>query len=250
VRRYLVTAVAATVLGLVQAHLLNTGESTAAALLERVADTLLGAAIAWAAAYVLPSWERGQIPALVQRTLLAQARHARVSLALGQLDAVDNAPELEWRLARREAYDSLSALVQATQRSLSEPRAARPPIAPLERLQTRSYQLLAQLAAVKSMLLLRRGSLQLDDLRGPLAAAAARIDAVLAGTPTGGDVLAAAARTAGADVAPLAAEPDREPFETTDLTPWMLRRLRMAEAVAQQLRDDAAQALAPATPRP
>src|SRR5690606_22057116 len=139
IRRYLVTAVAATVLGLVQAHMLNAGGSTAFALFERVADTLIGTGIAWAFAYVLPSWERTQLPALVARTLAAQASHARVALGLGQLKAVDTAPGLAWRLARREAYDSPSALVQATQRSLSEPRAVRPPLAPLEHLQARCY---------------------------------------------------------------------------------------------------------------
>ena len=102
-RRYLITAVAVTVLGLVQAHLLNTGSSTAFALFERLVDTLIGTGIAWAFAYVLPSWERTQMASLVKRTLAAQAHHARVALGLGQLQAVDNAPELAWRLARREA---------------------------------------------------------------------------------------------------------------------------------------------------
>ena len=150
VRRYLVTAVAATVLGLLQAHMLHAGASPVFGVPERIADTLLGVAIAWACSYVLPSWERHQIPALVARTLGAQARHARVALGLGQLQAIDNDPELAWRLARREAYDSLSALVQATQRSLAEPRAVRPPLAPLGLLLAHSYQLLAQLTAVKT----------------------------------------------------------------------------------------------------
>ncbi len=229
VRKYLITAVAATVLGLVQAHLLNTGVSASSALVERIADTLIGAAIAWGFSYVLPSWERGQIPALVSRTLLAQARHARVALGLAQLDAVDNAPELEWRLARREAYDSLSALVQATQRSLSEPRAARPPLAPLERLQARSYQLLAQLAAVKSMLLLRRGSVNAERVRGPLADAAARIEALLTLDPV--EPMAPATLAAGP-------EPLPDPFGS-DLTPWLLRRLGLTVEIAAHLRDDA-----------
>ena len=55
-----------------------------------MADTLIGVAIAWIFSYVLPSWERSQLPGLVARTLSAQARHARVALGLGQLKAVDN----------------------------------------------------------------------------------------------------------------------------------------------------------------
>ncbi len=230
-RRYVVTAVAATTLGLIQAHMLNSGDSTTFSLFERIADTLIGTGIAWAFAYVLPTWERAQLPALVARTLTAQARHARVALGLGQLQAVDNAPELAWRLARREAYDSLSALVQATQRSLVEPRAVRPPLEQLEHLQARSYQLLAQLTAVKTLLLLRRGLLQPLQVEAPLEWAAMRIEALLLGTGHA----PASAPQAQASPGP---EPLPSPYES-DLTPWLLRRLRLATELAAQLRADA-----------
>lgn len=238
VRRYLITAVAATVLGLVQAHMLNVGAAPTFALFERVADTLIGAALAWAFCYVLPSWERSQIPSLVTRTLKAQALHARLALGLGQLHAVDTSPELEWRLARKEAFDSLSALVQATQRSLSEPRAVRPPIAPLEHLQAHSYQLLAQLSAVKSMLVLRRDRLTPADIEGPLARTAARIEATIGSAPIAGSNLPESPpATALAGPIPL---PD--PFDN-DISPWLLRRLDLATAISSQLRDDAARIL-------
>ena len=239
VRRYLVTAVAATVLGLLQSHLLNAGTSPTFDVVERLADTLIGVAIAWAFSYVLPSWERHQIPALVARTLAAQARHARVALGLGQLDAVDNEPELAWRLARREAYDSLSALVQAAQRSLSEPRAVRPPLAPLGRLLARSYQLLAQLTVIKTMLLLRRERLRPTQIRAPLARTAEAIEAALTG-----DAPAAVGGSGrpGAQEGPVAL-PD--PFEN-DLSPWVLRRLDLASGLAGLLRADAQEALRPA----
>ncbi len=84
IRRYLETAIAATILALIQAHLLNAGASLTFDALERVADTLIGVAVAWAFSYVLPSWERTQIPSLVRRTLDAHARHARLSLGLGR----------------------------------------------------------------------------------------------------------------------------------------------------------------------
>lgn len=238
VKRYLWTAIAATVLGLVQAHMLNAGTSPAFEVLERIADTLIGTAIAWAFSYVLPSWERTQIPALVARTLAAQARHARIALGLGQLQAVDNEPELEWRLARREAYDSLSALVQATQRALSEPRAVRPPLEPLGHLLAHSYQLLAQLTAVKTLLLLRRGRLDTERIRIPLQQTTQHIeDSLLA------PKVAVAASSLRTDSAPgPVALPD--PFEH-DLSPWALRRLDLASGIAMQVRDDAEQILRP-----
>jgi len=238
VRRYLITSVAATVLGLVQAHLLNVGAAPTFALFERLADTLIGATVAWAFCYVLPSWERSQIPSLVSRVLEAQARHARLALGLGQLHAVDTSPELAWRLARKEAFDSLSALVQATQRSLSEPRAVRPPIAPLEHLQAHSYQLLAQLSAVKSMLVLRRDRLTTAEIEGPLERTAARIEALIGSAPIAGTHMPASPpATTLAGPIPL---PD--PFDN-DISPWLLRRLDLATAISSQLRDDAARIL-------
>lgn len=240
VRRYLVTAVAATVLGLLQAHMLNTGTAPIFALFERIADTLIGAALAWGFCYVLPSWERTQIPALVARVLTAQARHARLALGLGQLQAIQSSPELEWRLARREAYDSLSALVQATQRSLSEPRAVQPPLEPLEHLQAHSYQLLAQLSAVKSMLVLRRDRLTPGDIEGPLVRTAQRIEAALGTIPIAGPSHpeSTGATTVGGPI------PLPDPFDN-DISPWLVRRLDLATALATQLRDDAARILQP-----
>jgi uncharacterized membrane protein YccC len=212
--------------------------STAFALFERIADTLIGTAIAWAFSYVLPSWERTQLPARVARTLKAQARHARLALGLGQLESIDAGPALEWRLARREAFDSLSALVQATQRSLSEPRAVRPPLEPLEHLQAHSYQLLAQLSAVKSMLVLRRDRLTPSEIEGPLARASQAIEQAIGATPTDGPAMPdsmSATAIAGPVTLP-------DPFDN-DITPWLLRRLDMATGIAAQLRDDAARIL-------
>ena len=238
VKRYLIAAIAATVLALTQAHALNLDVSPVFEAFERIADTLIGTAVAWAFSYVLPSWERSQIPKLVRRTLEAHALHARLALGLGQLQAVDNEPELEWRLARREAYDSLSALVQATQRSLSEPRAVRPPLEPLGQLLTHSYQLLAQLTAAKTMLLLRRGRLDAAQLTAPLIAAA---DAIGGALTDGKGAVQASGDTARVSTEPLAL-PD--PFEH-DLSPWLLRRLRLATDLAAQVRGDALRVLLP-----
>jgi uncharacterized membrane protein YccC len=232
-RLYLVTAVAATMLGLVQAHMVNAGISPAFEVLERVADTLLGVSIAWAFSYVLPSWERNQIATLVARSLAAQARYARISLTLGQLQQMENAPELEWRLARRDCYETLSALVQATQRALSEPRAVQPPLEPLGRILARSYQLLAQLTSIKTMLLLRRKRLRLDQISQPLLQAAQAMEAALMQQTD-----AAAPHVVAAAVTLAEPEPLPDPFES-DLTPWLLRRLGLSTALAAQLRDEA-----------
>ncbi|WP_408647891.1 FUSC family protein [Xenophilus arseniciresistens] len=241
VRKYVWTAIAATVLGLGQAHMLNVGAAPTFALGERIADTLIGAALAWGFCYVLPSWERKQLPALLKRTLVAQARHARHALSLGQLQALDNAPELAWRLARREAFDSLSALVQATQRALSEPRAVQPPLALLQRLQAHSYQLLAQLSAVKTMLVQRRDRLTLSSVEGPLQRAAQRIEAAIGDAPAVDGAESSADSRSAPSLLP-GPVPLPDPFEN-DISPWLLRRLDLALGLAQQLGADARQAM-------
>ena len=228
-RRYLYTTIAATVSGLLQAHLLLVGLQPTFAVGERLADTLLGAVLAWLFSYVLPSWERNQIPGLVKRSLKAQSQHAR--FALGLLDSAQTA-DVHWRLARREAYDSLSALTLATQRSLAEPRKVRPPLEPLEALQARSYQLLAQLTAVKSLLLLRRSQLDMAQAIPALTQAAQRIEAELSGNSL-------AATSIGPQAIAISSQPYLERPDVllaADLTPWLLRRLELACGIAHELR--------------
>ncbi|CAN5908885.1 YccS family putative transporter [soil metagenome] len=142
--RYLVAATAATVLALIQGHLLHTAGDSALA--ERLADTVIGTLLAWAFSYVLPAWERRQLPALLKRLRTAQLQHAKV--ALGGVDLAS--ANADWRLSRREVHDSLAAIATAAQRAQSEPLAVQPPLDLLERLQLRSYRLLAQLGGVRS----------------------------------------------------------------------------------------------------
>lgn len=248
IKRYLITAVAATVLSLVQAHLLSGGTAPAFNIIERLADTLIGTGIAWAFSYVLPSWERGQIPALVARTMAAQARHARTALNFRQLEAVDDEPELEWRLARREAYDSLSALVQATRRSLAEPRAVRPPLKALESLLIHAHNLLAQLTVVQTMLM-RRRNLDQERTREQLERASAIIEGALTAAEPQSIAGAPSVTSWPTDL------PRDDPFDY-DFSPWIMRRLDLACTLAAQLRADADQVLQarleahPETPQP
>ena len=238
-RRYLFTAMGATVLGLVQAHMLSAGGSTSFHMFERVVDTLIGTGIAWAFAYVLPSWERTQLPALVQRVLKAQAAHVTTTLSVQQLQAVDNAPELAWRLARREVYDSLSALVQAVDRSLQEPRAVRPPLQALELLQAHCFQLMGQMTSVKIMLMMRRGRTPAPYVVQQLEGSAAAIEQCLLNPPAAADSQAPEAKPGNSVQASTAPEPVPD-AKDLDLIPWLMRRLTAARTVAQQLQDDAA----------
>jgi uncharacterized membrane protein YccC len=177
--RYLVAATAATVLALIQGHLLHTAGEFA--LYERLADTLIGTALAWAFSYVLPAWERRQLPALLKRLRKAQLQHAQVALGSTELSTAN----ADWRLARREVHDSLAAIAIAAQRARAEPRAVQPPLDLLERVQLRSYRLLAQLGGLRTW---REQPRALPDAQAQplLAAHLARITAALdnAAVPT------------------------------------------------------------------
>jgi hypothetical protein len=115
-----------------------------------------------------------------------------------------------------------------------------PPLEPLEHLQAHSYQLLAQLSAVKSMLVLRRDRLTPEDIEGPLERTVQRIDAAIGTAPTTGPSLpeSPGSTTVGGPI------PLPDPFDN-DVSPWLLRRLDLATALATQLRDDAARILQP-----
>jgi hypothetical protein len=171
--RYFVAAVGATVLALLQGHLLHTAGEFA--LFERLADTLIGTAIAWAFSYVLPAWERRQLPALLERLRRAQLQHASIALAGDDL-ATGNA---DWRLSRREVLDSLAALATAAHRAHAEPRAVQPPFELLERLQLHSYRLIAQLGGARTWREQRRAK-AMDEATPLLTTSLAEIHAALA----------------------------------------------------------------------
>jgi len=95
---------------------------------------------------VLPAWERRQLPGLLRRLKTAQLQHAQVALGDVELASAN----ADWRLARREVHDCLAAIATAVQRAQAEPLAVRPPLDLLERVQLRSYRLLAQLGGVRT----------------------------------------------------------------------------------------------------
>ncbi len=228
VRRYWLAAGAATVMALLQSHMANPGSGFAVA--ERAADTLLGAGLAWAFSYVLPSWERRSLPGAVQRALAALRDYAGHAL---QLEPGDNVAQ---RLARRRAYDALGALAAALQRSAAEPPGVRVPVDAVAQLLDHGQRLMAHLSLVRLTLAQRSGSsaqaepalahargelLASLNLRQPLAKAAAD-EAADALDPVEGEE-------------PLLAQLPRS-SPTLDLLPWLQRRLQVLVRDARQVR--------------
>ncbi|MBW7924176.1 MAG: FUSC family protein [Burkholderiaceae bacterium] len=223
--RYRVTAIAATVMALLQAHLVD--PQAALAIFERLADTVLGAALAWAFSYVLPSWERRTLPRQIERALAALRAYAAHALRS------DPHAGVAQRLARRSAYDALGTIAAALQRSRFEPRGVRPPLLELASMLDAAQRLMAHLSVIRMSLALRVESPQ----RAESAAAVQGADRLL-------QQALDRSMPQAEPIEPPApgALPEAAPQE--DPAAWLLRRLRIAAADALAVRSAADAALA------
>lgn len=245
VRDYRVTTTAAAVMALIQANLLaDSGHAVWQDAAERLADTLIGAAIAWGFSYVLPAWEKGQLPGLVRHLRHTMGRYGHHVLQWQEAAS----PLLERTQTRREVYDAIWLLAQALQRTAREPGYAGSWSPQLEALLLRSHRLIGLLAVVRIVLIHRR-----DDLHGPTAMAAVersrtalRTRLADAHADTDSDTSAGAARaTAGLDARERETKAHGQPAADLndtgsiqslpapqgDPTPWLAHRL---DQIAQE----------------
>ena len=219
-QRYWLTATAASVMALLQSHLVNPGAGFAIA--ERVADTLLGALLAWSFSYVLPSWERRGIREAIDRVMRNLRGYASHVLRVNTEEPV------EQRLARREAYDALSGLAVALRRSRVEPKDVRLPVKEIAKLLDHGERLMAHLSMVRVMLA------QLSDQGQATSATAALADAAAALTtwldlPGPEGPAAEASDLDGLELIPVQ-------LPAGDVIPWLSRRLLLLVHEARQIR--------------
>lgn len=241
-RDYRITAASGALLALLQAHLFTPSAHPAIfAAGERLADTLIGALLAWAFSYVLPAWERDRLPLLVRRLLGAQARYAHHVLHWHQ----DHPSSPQRSHARREVYDVLWLLAQALERIKKEPRRAGSWTPELETLLIRSHRLISHLAGVKGLLTTRHAQLDAGLIQPALQGTEQTLRALL--------TLQAAPTPAAEPASPVEApEPPTQAGTTlhTDVvhdlpaahaepSPWLLHRLAQTVAEARALADAA-----------
>jgi len=236
IQRYWVTATAASVMALLQSHLVN--PEAGFAIGERIADTFLGAMLAWCFSYVLPSWERRSVPDAIGRALGELRDYAAHSLRAGSGDAVDE------RLARRKAYESLAALGAAVSRSRVEPRGVRLPIERVAALLDHGERFMAHLSLVRHSLARLDDAAELRRADAALAEAVAALGVCLdiaAPDELAERQTAAAVAAAADDVDLLPAQPP-----TADVVPWLARRLAQLVREATDIRAAAQASLAAA----
>lgn len=210
-QRYWLTATAASVMALLQSSLVNAAGGFAIA--ERLADTVIGALLAWSFSYVLPSWERRGARQVIDNIFANLASYGAYALDAKSGDAVEE------RLLRRKAYDSLASLGGALQRSSVEPQRVRLPVAPIAALLDHGGRLMAHVAVVRVLRTQLGARADAPAVAAMLADAHAALSARLDfGRPA-------------SPVDPGAIAPDSDLVPTyppaDDVVPWLARRLRL-----------------------
>ncbi len=179
---YRLASVGASVTALVSLHLVQPW--LPAPILMRLADTLIGAAIAHLFNYVWPRWESSEAPRIASRLQAQLAAFAALALRA-------DAPEHDYRLARKNVIEAIAALSDSAGRMSIEPVAARKGLEEMAALLIAAHGLVAQLSAarlaartgapapdeatrewVQARLASEPDADDLDAPRGPLAAAA------------------------------------------------------------------------------
>jgi uncharacterized membrane protein YccC len=225
--RYTLTAAAATLMVLLQTRLQTV--VTPIIVIERIADTVIGASFAWAFSFVLPSWSRQALPALLGRTLLALRAYAESTVSFGP-----NVAEQQ-QLAREQAYEALETLSSALHASAAEPRRVRAPIDRFLSFIDHAQGLMAHLSSLRLLLLRRAEQLRGGDTEAALAEARRRLGKRLE--------LSDAPALSQPPIHPIQIELPSLPADRAAF-PWLMRRLNISLHEAERTGETARAALA------
>jgi uncharacterized membrane protein YccC len=139
---------------------------------ERIVDTLIGAGLSWAFSYLLPSWEREDLPRTVRGLLDADAGFA--DAALRRMPTNQN-----YRLARKKAVDAVAQLSGAIRRLADEPNVNRRALAALGELLGANYLLASDLSSMPVLVKLRSHELDCEAADTAIAQTRASVVAML-----------------------------------------------------------------------
>jgi uncharacterized membrane protein YccC len=137
---YRIASTGASVTALVSLHLVQPWVS--APILVRLADTLIGAAIAHLFNYFWPRWESSEAPQLASRLQAQLAAFASAALR-------SDVSEHDYRLARKNVIEAMAALSDSAGRMAIEPMTARRGLDEMAEFLIRAYSLVAQLSAAR-----------------------------------------------------------------------------------------------------
>jgi uncharacterized membrane protein YccC len=115
-QNYRVASIGASMTALISLHLIEPGFH--APIIVRLADTLIGAAIAHLFSFFWPSWEAVEAPRLARRLLARASQFASVALRA-------DAPSQDYRMGRKDLIEAVAALSDSAARMGGEPQNAR-----------------------------------------------------------------------------------------------------------------------------
>jgi len=139
---YKITSLAASLMALLLLHFL---EPATFYVVDRIADTLIGAALSAVFARVLPSWEWKDVPRLASALLAADRSYAAQALTPTSEDQA-------YRLARKRVLDCFTTLATTTRRLSTEPHVQERTLISLNELLGANYLLASDLASVQGFL--------------------------------------------------------------------------------------------------
>ena len=143
---YRVTAIGASISSLLLLHFVD--PLTHAQFFERIVDTLIGAGLSWGFSFLLPSWEKDDVPRAVNGLLAADAVFADAALNIVHAGQ-------RYRLARKKTLDAVAQLSGAIRRLADEPNTNRRALATLGELLGANYLLASDLSSMPVLVKLR-----------------------------------------------------------------------------------------------
>jgi len=143
---YRVTAASASVSALLLLHFLQPHAHHA--LTERVGDTLIGAALSYVFSFLLPTWERHELPRTIAALLKADRDFAAQAMTRQRV-------EQSYRLARKRLFEAVAALSGAVRRLADEPNTGKELLGRLNALLAANYLLLSDLTSMQVLYGLR-----------------------------------------------------------------------------------------------
>ncbi|HEY4077319.1 MAG TPA: FUSC family membrane protein [Rhizomicrobium sp.] len=169
--QYRITAIGASISSLLLLHFVD--PLLHPQFFERIVDTLIGAGLSWAFSFLLPSWERDDLPKTVRNLLFADAGFADAALRRQHITQ-------RYRLARKNALDAVAQLSGAIRRLADEPNTNRRALASLNELLGANYLLASDLSSMPVLVKLRAHELDAAGADTALAQARERVVALLA----------------------------------------------------------------------
>jgi len=167
---YRITAVGASISSLLLLHFVD--PLVHPQFFERIVDTLIGSGLSWSFSYLLPNWERDDLPHTVRGLLAADAVFADAALRRAPVSQ-------HYRLARKKTLDAVAQLSGAIRRLADEPNINRRALASLGELLGANYLLASDLSSMPVLVKLRSQDLDAPTADAAIAAIRERVVALL-----------------------------------------------------------------------